>query len=273
MENFNMKRFALTSKWAFKDTQKEMTSITVMMFLVYMLQFLIWMWPMIKGSQHLSDMRLTGSVKTCSIFYLFFIAISGCWIFSNMKTKEQRITFKMLPASDLEKFAVRFLYVTVAWGVIGFAAFCLADFLRIAICLISGFDWVTCTIPDFVTVWSAGHEASGSASANAVPPMSLQLAATALAVWGHSMYILGGAFFRRRQFVLTSCVHFIIGMLFITVSVTDNGFMSNIRSEEQISLMLYAAAVLLTVLGVVNWWLSYKIFKRMQVINNKWINV
>lgn len=273
MEKFNIKRFALTAKWTLKGTQKEIMTITVTMFIIYMLQLFTWMWPMIKGTQHFSGIMMINSVRACIIYYLLFLMIGGCWIFNNMKTKEQRIAFKMLSASDFEKFAVRFLYVTVAWSVMGFAAFCLADILRITVCLISGFDWVACTIPDFVTIWFTGHDTSGNLLVNDIPPTSLQLAGTALAVWGHSLYILGGAFFRRRQFVLTSCVHLIIGILFITVSVTDNDLMSNIHSEEQINLMLYATAVLLTVLGVLNWWLSYKIFKRMQVINNKWINV
>lgn len=273
MDKFDIKRFALTAKWTLGAQYKEIMTITGTMFIIYMLQFFNWMWPMIKGSQYLSDTAPTSQVMKCVILYLLFLMTGGCWIFNNMKTKEQRIAFKMLPASDLEKFAVRFLYVTVAFCLMGFAAFCLADILRMGICLISGFGLVRCAIPDFITIWLTGHDASGNLLVSDMPPASLQLAGTGLAVWIHSTYILGGALFRRRQFVLTSCVHLIMGTLFLTVAVTDDGFTGSVHSEEQIHLILYAAAALLTALGTLNWWLAYRIFKRMQIINNKWINV
>ena len=45
--------------------------------------------------------------------FILFIFISACNIFSNMKTKLQRESFMMLPANNLEKYAARFLMMSI----------------------------------------------------------------------------------------------------------------------------------------------------------------
>ena len=43
--------------------------------------------------------------------------------------------------------------------------------------------------------------------------------------------------------------------------------------DEGLAPVFYAIGTVLAAIAVLNWWLSYRIFKRMQVINNKWINL
>ncbi len=47
----------------------------------------------------------------------FFYGLASC-IFSNMKTKLQRESFLMLPACNLEKYAARFLMMSIGVSLI-----------------------------------------------------------------------------------------------------------------------------------------------------------
>ena len=90
--------------------------------------------------------------------------------------------------------------------------------------------------------------------------------------WAHSLYVLGGAFFRRRQFILTSCVHFLLGFLVLFLSRYKSSIFID-PDTTHLRPLLYAYPLVAIAVALLNWWLAYKLFKRSQVINNKWINL
>ena len=153
MSNFNTKRFIQTFKWSMQATKKEIATIAGCMFFLYLVPFIISVMSSHGEPDIIVESNIQSATITCTFFFTFYLTISGCWIMNNMKTKEQRITFKMLPASDLEKFIVRALYITVVWVLIGVVAFCLADFCRMLICFISGSHGTYSTIPDVLNMW------------------------------------------------------------------------------------------------------------------------
>lgn len=277
MSNFNTKRFIQTLKWSAQATKKEIATIAGCMFFIYLVPFII----SVIGTQGDSDIVVDSSIENatmaCTFFFGVYTMISGCWIMNNMKTKEQRITFKMLPASDLEKFIVRVLYITVVWVLIGVVAFCLADLCRMLICFISGSHGTYSTIPDVLNMWF------GPANTHSMRMISwgLNFIAGVLAInawvfWAHSFYVLGGAFFRRRQFILTSCAHFALGILtliIISYIPVGNIILSAEDGVKFVNTIAYAYTAVAIIVGLLNWWLAYKLFKRSQVINNKWINL
>ena len=181
----------------------------------------------------------------------------------------------MLPATDAEKFAVRVLYVTLVWWLMGIVAFCAADVFRMLVSLIVGTDVVRSTIPDFLSMLF-GTDGDNRVVINDgrfgnVLPFIVTLYAWVF--WVHSLYILGGAFFRRRQFVLTTVVHFVLMLVFtpLIIDIVD-GFDRD-TVEFWATTWAWTVAAVLFALGVLDWWLSYKIFRRMQVVNNKWVNL
>lgn len=153
MSNFNTKRFIQTLKWSAMATKKEIATIAGCMFFLYMVPFIMSVISTQGEPDIVADASIENATLVCTFFFGVYTMISGCWIMNNMKTKEQRITFKMLPASDLEKFIVRVLYITVVWMLIGVVAFCLADFCRMLICFISGSHGTYSTIPDVLNMW------------------------------------------------------------------------------------------------------------------------
>ena len=275
MKNFDINRFGSVLKWNALMTKKEILTNTASMTFAFVVLAVV----QVMSSRNESDMVVADNFNSFTSFALFVFliicSIGGCWIFNNMKTKEQRITFKMLPATDLEKFVARALYATVVWWLMGFIAFCLADLFRMLISLIAGIDIVKSAIPDFLNMLFGGndHNISIFGETDMTYVLPLTFAANAWAFWVHSLYILGGALFRRRQFVLTTLAHCIIGLAFTPIIVDFVDSLDKATAEQMFSIVMWTAGSVFTLLFLLNWWLSYKIFRRMQVINNKWLNL
>ena len=71
--------------------------------------------------------RMTGFLVA---IFILFIFISACNIFSNMKTKLQREGFMMLRANNLEKYAARFLMMSIGSILMMRIASLIADFVQ-----------------------------------------------------------------------------------------------------------------------------------------------
>ena len=275
MKNFDINRFGSVLKWNALMTKKEILTNTASMTFAFVVLAVV----QVMSSRNESDMVVADNFNSFTSFALFVFliicSIGGCWIFNNMKTKEQRITFKMLPATDLEKFVARALYATVVWWLMGFIAFCLADLFRMLISLIAGIDIVKSAVPDFLNMLFGGndHNISIFGETDMTYVLPLTFAANAWAFWVHSLYILGGALFRRRQFVLTTLAHCIIGLAFTPIIVDFVDSLDKATAEQMFCTVMWTAGSVFTLLFLLNWWLSYKIFRRMQVINNKWLNL
>ncbi len=275
MKNFDINRFGSVLKWNALMTKKEILTNTASMTFAFVVLAVV----QVMSSRNESDMVVADNFNSFTSFALFVFliicSIGGCWIFNNMKTKEQRITFKMLPATDLEKFVARALYATIVWWLMGFIAFCLADLFRMLVSLIAGIDIVKSAIPDFLNMLFGGndHNISIFGETDMTYVLPLTFAANAWAFWVHSLYILGGALFRRRQFVLTTLAHCIIGLAFTPIIVDFVDSLDKATAEQMFCTVMWTAGSVFTLLFLLNWWLSYKIFRRMQVINNKWLNL
>lgn len=275
MKNFDINRFGSVLKWNALMTKKEILTNTASMTFAFVVLAVV----QVMSSRNKSDMVVADNFNSFTSFALFVFliicSIGGCWIFNNMKTKEQRITFKMLPATDLEKFVVRALYATVVWWLMAFVAFCLADLFRMLVSLIAGVSITGSAVPLFFSMISANTDVNiNSLNTNDVAfATAIFVMAHAWAFWVHSLYILGGTLFRRRQFVQTTLAHCVIGLVFtpILINFVDTSYAVALR--ETIISMVWVAAVVFIVWGLVDWWLSYRIFRRMQVINNKWLNI
>ena len=275
MKNFDINRFGSVLKWNALMTKKEILTNTASMTFAFVVLAVV----QVMSSRNKSDMVVADNFNSFTSFALFVFliicSIGGCWIFNNMKTKEQRITFKMLPATDLEKFVVRALYATVVWWLMAFVAFCLADLFRMLVSLIAGVSIKGSAVPLFFSMISANTDVNINTlnSGDVAFATAIFVMAHAWAFWVHSLYILGGTLFRRRQFVQTTLAHCVIGLVFtpILINFVDTSYAVALR--ETIISMVWVAAVVFIVWGLVDWWLSYRIFRRMQVINNKWLNI
>lgn len=274
MSNFDIKRFAMAARWQCGMSLKNVLSFAAGLSFGYLFPMFGWLYPYLKDAEALDEGRLLRSVELCTVVYLIVIIIAGTWIFADMKTKEQRIKVKMLPATDLEKYIVRWLGITLGAMVMGIVSYCVADALRMLTCLVAGVDCLQCTIPDFIRLlFTNGDDTPVNQINSAAFNQGIYFLATGWVMWAQSLYVLGGTLLRRYQFVTTTAVHivlFLIMSIFISSSPVDVEL--TVRSSDN-STTFYAVGALLMAVAVANWWLSYRVFRRMQVVNNKWINL
>ena len=275
MKNFDINRFGSVLKWNALMTKKEILTNTASMTFAFVVLAVV----QVMSSRNASDMVVANNFNSFTSFALFVFliicSIGGCWIFNNMKTKEQRITFKMLPATDLEKFVARALYATIVWWLMAFVAFCLADLFRMLVSLIAGVSITGSAVPLFFSMISANTDVNINTlnSGDVAFAAAIYTMANAWAFWAHSLYILGGTLFRRRQFVLTTLAHSIIGLVFTPMLIHFVDSSDSLALRDSLVAIVWTAAAVFAVWGLLDWWLSYRIFRRMQVINNKWLNI
>lgn len=63
--------------------------------------------------------------------YLFVIFLGASFVFKNVATKQQRIAFFSLPASNLEKFLVRLFHVMIGYPLCFLVALAFADIMQL----------------------------------------------------------------------------------------------------------------------------------------------
>lgn len=254
--------------WNIRNSRRALLTSMASMFFVMMLFFSICILKTRGNSALYVVQLLDTTVGLCAFAMMIWITVCGFCIFHNMKTKQQRIMFKMLPASNLEKFLTRYIFVFVLWTLGAIVAFCVADVMRILICIVTGTEWVQSSIPLFFKNFDFTlAEVDGTSR----PEFGVTVLLWGF--WVHTTYLLGGVLFSRKQFVFTSAFLFALGFIvsWVLMSIHDNFDFS--LSPEECVLPANILSAVFAVLIVFNYWLSFRLFKRMQVINNKWINL
>lgn len=92
-------------------------------------------------------------------------------------------------------------------------------------------------------------------------------AAIGWCVWAQSLYVLGGTLLRRYQFVVVSTVHVLLFIAFAALTAYAAGDIETVIDNPANGPLFFAAGGVLLGFALLNWWLSYKVFIRMQVIN------
>lgn len=221
--NFNFQRFCLVFKrdW-FENWRKDLRTY-VGMFLGFFISMFILnpgnalFRELQHGDKEGLSMAFLVPVALVTILYVF-LGLSG--MFSNLSHKQSRISFFMLPASNLEKYLVRLLRSSVIfWGVI-FICFVLADLaVWMAHTVLNGDP--SLLLPRLPAVFSAVHdgffsltgpEALSNLTGVHYFTMGVHQLSTIMAWMG--TYILGAAVFRKQPFILTSlCVFAVTSIL------------------------------------------------------------
>lgn len=285
MSTFNTTRFSQALKCQFLVLRKTWIRLfgifTLVMFMANLFftrvqgsnyDDLVSNWP----SEHVIDIYVNYVGSTIAfglIFFCFSMLFAASFLFSGMKDTRKRSAFLLWPVSNLEKYVISIILSVFWMMVITIGAYVLADAMRVFV------DWVT----GRVIIWG-------------VPILYTKVISQAIfhndwqMVWWfftfvfyvHSLYIVGGTLFRRQQFLFTSATIAVVGILLIMLLHQihpDVEFISGTWDEKTHTYnqifhpFFYILNTTLCALIVFHYWASYKLFTRMQVINNKWLNV
>ena len=213
-------------------------------------------------------------------------------IVSGVNEKRKREAFLMLPANNLEKFLALMTYTSVICVLGVFLAFVLGDSLRMMWFWISGpyteietsvmggpteyYYWWSSAIPKMMD--NLTPHILEADSCNWFYLVMYIVVIAAIAVWTHSLLIIGGTLFRKYSFVI-SCLVFILfwvifgkTMQYFELSMFTSTWENDRYASGEVGIPAYILAVLLPLLSVFNYWASFRIFKGFQLITNKWTN-
>ena len=287
-KTFDLHRFGMVLRWDLLTNWKSYfysiagLAIGIIMLSISMLYSFPHSHYIVEGGDlgNYYESRMTGFLA--AIFILFFF-ISACNIFSNMKTKLQRESFMMLPANNLEKYAARFLMMSVGSILIMVIAMLIGDFVQFILSFFMTPGYHASIIGSSLRQI---YEAATDAGNDPISILAWQCKADAALIgWSflimiYSFTLLGGTFFRKQPIILTAISGIIIFMIigYCGSKLEEWGafdFYTHLNYDNPGTSLCIAIfwSVVFLALAAVSLWASYKLFTRMQVICNKWINI
>lgn len=286
-KTFDLHRFGMVLRWDLLTNWKGYfyrtagLAIGIILLSISMLFFFLHSYFIVeKGLDFYYECRMTGFLA--AIFTLLFF-VSASNIFGNMKTKLQRESFLMLPANNLEKYAARLLMMSIGSILMMMIATLIADFVQFVFSFFMTPGHHASIIGCFL---SQIYKTATDTSNNPISILAWQWKIdAALLGWSflimiYSFCLLGGTFFRKQPIILTAVSGIIIFMIigYCGSELEEWGafdFFKHLNYDNPGTSLCMAIfwSVIFLALAASSLWASYKIFTRMQVICNKWINI
>ena len=210
--------------------------------------------------------------------FLLVIFIWGLWVFGclsasftmeKMKTKINRISTLMIPATPFEKFFLRWFVFTVIFLVVFLITYKLADYTRVIVYSLAYPE------KDFISPVDLSHVVGNRDEYYTLCRTGLQFGAVmAMYFFVQSLFVLGSTIWPKNSFLKTfasgtiiGIVYFLIGTL-ITKMLLDNELHNSspgsVISNENMMVLLI---VVCTFFALFNWILAYFRFKESEIIN------
>lgn len=216
--------------------------------------------------------------------YLFAIFLGASFVFKNVATKQQRIAFFSLPASNLEKFLVRLFHVMIGYPLCFLVALAFADIMQLflSFILLKSPDYsvvVKSVTALFTPIYSDlnGEIIKGCllfSNGFTLVGIMESLSYLTFFAFNYAFWIFCGTLFRRNAWLLTLASQVVIGFVVIMIiRVFCSPSVGNSLNESSALALAYLFIAIAWVVIALMYCGSYRLFSRMQVINNKWLNV
>ena len=266
MIQFSFNRFGKLARWSLTNDRKYYVRTFLQMLTALTLVFLFFTMehngnPMSDGKVQYMD-HYTPCFFVTLFMFLVTIVIGPSMMFYSMKGKHDRQTLLMLPASNFEKYLMRYSTWILLLPIL-LLAFFAADLIQYVVNWLLGRDYTTLVTTEFLNnkhlvIWRA----------NICNEMSWDGVLSGL--WAHSVYALGATFFRSHKFnalfTTIAIIAFVMTLVWLGWLINGNAEESNTDVENGIAYIVCIG------LAVLNFWLSYKLFCRTQVIG-KYVNL
>ena len=262
MIQFNINRFGKLARWSLTNDKKYHVKTFLQTLVIMTLLFLF-----------LTSITITfgkdnANYRACAISVIILFAstfiVGSSFMFYSMERKNDMQALLMLPASNLEKYLMRY----ISWILllpIYVVATVSADLVQYVFGLVVGHEEVRFVI-------SATMEVLGKMWSQ-VPvgkQTGVAIGLVLLIFWSQSLYALGATLFRTNKYNWIPTTAFIIVLVLVLVWLSpDRGKIELIKEDSTSDHVL---DVVYAVWVVVNFWLSYRLFCRRQVIG-KFINL
>ena len=260
MIQFNIHRFGKVAKRSLTNDKKYHWKSFLQTLVILMLVFLFFT----TSQNRIMVGQISYSYQACCIAtlvsFVVTIVLGPSFMFYSMDGKHDMQALMMLPASNFEKYLMRY----ASWIIllpIHLVAFFAADLVQYIVNMLMGHDYTTfvttCLVDVVIDTW---HKIPAG--------LHVPIAVSAIfsIVWLHSCYALGATFFRSNKYNWVATTIVIILITIVQLAIFPEG-------KELINRMPSIMEVIVTLVWVIlNFWLSYKLFCRQQVIG-KFVNM
>ena len=261
MNNFSIDRFGKLVRWSLTMDRRWFVKNTLSWLVVFTLMFLFFT-CVARFNDQPASLPAYGACTSMVLFTTVAILVLGpTMMFNSMRGKHDDQQLLTLPASNLEKYLMRYSY----WLLLlpSFAgSFVVADLLQ------------------YLVNWLLGHEGRmlvmqymGSPQLHIGDvPRPLGVCIVLTFVWLHSCYAVGATFFRSHKYswIMTSATLIVLGVILGALWPHDE-IARSISSDTAINLVRVWDVIYIFLIAL-NFWLSYRFFCRQQVIG-KYVNV
>lgn len=211
--------------------------------------------------------NMGGGAKEVFFFLFLFSIISGIagsLTFANMKTKVGRISTLLLPSTAFDKFLVRWLAIVPGLLVLFIVGFYIGDVTRIVVSWINdgemGSNYYRIT-----NIWTIIRHAFGDSN--------ISLLLSTLIVCGYffsqALYIFGAILWPKLSYIKTLLVLWALQMVISSLAMLIMkiiGFSFWSLEESQVIIFLWTVAIVLILLTLGLYYLTYLRFKSSQVV-------
>lgn len=272
--NFQFSRLLMVMRWDVFTNLKSYLNMMLGMTFALLPFFIMQLYQLSKQYQLFPDtidLSYLGMSQYVLMIFSIAMYMMATQIFMVMKTTGQREQFLMLPASNLEKYISRFLFSTLGAAVAMITAIVVSDLVQLifSFVLLPGHHQSVCLsiMALLWKIWTTFIESIDSAGA-----LMLSLLIMTCGVLVHSFFILCGTLFRKHTIVMSGILFIVMIYLVIYVIESVPGTITTCLMHGDNS-WIFCLLIAELLLAGFQYWLSYKVFTRMQVICNKWINL
>ena len=272
--NFQFSRLLMVMRWDVFTNLKAYLNMMLGMTFALLPFFIMQLYQLSKQYQLFPDtidLSYWGMSQYVLMIFSIAMYMMATQIFMVMKTTGQREQFLMLPASNLEKYISRFLFSTLGAAVAMITAIVVSDLVQLifSFVLLPGHHQSVCLsiMALLWKIWTTFIESIDSAGA-----LMLSLLIMTCGVLVHSFFILCGTLFRKHTIVVSGILFIVMIYLVIYVIESVPGTITTCLMHGDNS-WIFCLLIAELLLAGFQYWLSYKVFTRMQVICNKWINL
>lgn len=195
------------------------------------------------------------------VFGLFIgCALSASFIMEPMSSKTSRIYALMLPATSFEKYFVRWFIYTIGYLVVYYLLFLLVDVMRVCVFSVV---YPEIDIITFLNPYAEIVALRDDAPLGFIVSLYLLL---------QSIFVLGSSLWPKYAFLKTFTAYTILGMAFSAFFAgimnlfnrPGNSYIMPELSDDTLFLIATCGVMMVTLFF---WWLAYKRFKEMEVVN------
>lgn len=195
------------------------------------------------------------------VFGLFIgCALSASFIMESMSSKTSRIYALMLPATSFEKYFVRWFIYTIGYLVVYYLLFLLVDVMRVCVFSVV---YPEIDIITFLNPYAEIVALRDDAPLGFIVSLYLLL---------QSIFVLGSSLWPKYAFLKTFTAYTILGMAFSAFFAgimnlfnrPGNSYIMPELSDDTLFLIATCGVMMVTLFF---WWLAYKRFKEMEVVN------